>query len=535
MSSGGSGAGSGGGASGGGGGGAARRAAPARRTGGPGQDSRAERADRSARRRATGAVSSIGTGRAQPGPTGRARATGGAGRADRTAPAAPAPPGELVELEVGPVAHHGLCVARADGRVVFVRHALPGERVRARITDVSHDRYWRADAIEILVASPDRVEPPCPHAGPGRCGGCDWQHASLEAQRQLKARVVEESLRRIAGLELAVEVEAVTTEAPDGLGWRTRMRFSRLPDGGVGLRAHRSHQVVPTPDCRIADPLLAAVIADPAFLLDVAPPERTGQAVELLAMPPSAQVPAVDQGGAVAYSTRSGNWRAFPVRSGDGPRSPGADEGAEVTEVVETVEGRSFRLEPGVFWQIHPAAAATLVAAVRAAVAARPGDTALDLYCGAGLFAAFLAVAVGPAGKVIALESEEAAVRSAARSLADLPWVSLRALRVTPATVRGLIGTGSPSGGGVDVVVLDPPRTGAGREVMAELLAHRPRRVVYVACDPAALARDLAAAAAEGYRLTALRAFDIFPMTAHVECVATLEPAPAEPPGQTGA
>ncbi|EFC85690.1 RNA methyltransferase, TrmA family [Parafrankia sp. EUN1f] len=434
------------------------------------------------------------------------------------------------------MAHHGLCVARADGRVVFVRHALPGERVLARITDVSHDRYWRADATEILVASPDRVEPPCPHARPGQCGGCDWQHATLDAQRRLKATVVEDSLRRIAGLERAVRVEPLPAKADDGLGWRTRMRFARTPDGGVGLRAHRSHQVVATPDCRIAHPSLAQVIADPVFLQGPAAPERTGQAVDLVATKLTASGTTSD---AVAFSTGSGSWQLVRLRPEDGlepvaPEAGAAEEPVEVAgpagvaeavEVVETVEGRSFRLEPGVFWQVHPAAAATLVDAVRAAAAAAPGETALDLYSGAGLFAAFLAEAVGPTGRVIAMESDEAAVRSAARSLADLPWVSLRSLRVTPATVRGLIGGSDRQGGGVDVAVLDPPRTGAGREVMAALLAHRPRRVVYVACDPAALARDVAAAAEEGYRLTALRAFDLFPMTSHVECVATLEPA----------
>ncbi|CUU55822.1 tRNA/tmRNA/rRNA uracil-C5-methylase, TrmA/RlmC/RlmD family [Parafrankia irregularis] len=428
------------------------------------------------------------------------------------------------------MAHHGLCVARTDGRVVFVRHALPGERVLARITDVSHDRYWRADATEILVASPDRVEPPCPHARPGQCGGCDWQHATLDAQRRLKATVVEDSLRRIAGLERAVRVEPLPAKADDGLGWRTRMRFARTPDGGVGLRAHRSHQVVATPDCRIAHPSLAQVIADPVFLQGPAAPERTGQAVDLVAAKLTESGTTSD---AVAFSTGSGGWQLVRLRP-EGGLEPAAPEAgaaaepaglAEPVEVVETVEGRSFRLEPGVFWQVHPAAAATLVDAVRAAAAAAPGETALDLYSGAGLFAAFLAEAVGPTGRVIAMESDEAAVRSAARSLEDLPWVSLRSLRVTPATVRGLIGGSDRQGGGVDVAVLDPPRTGAGREVMAEVLAHRPRRVVYVACDPAALARDVAAAAEEGYRLTALRAFDLFPMTSHVECVATLAPA----------
>ena len=192
-----------------------------------------------------------------------------------------------------------------------------------------------------------------------------------------------------------------------------------------------------------------------------------------------------------------------------------------VEEVVETVRGRRFRLNPGSFWQIHPAAAEVLVGAVLAGLAPRPGESALDLYAGAGLFAAFLAEAVGRTGEVVAVEADPAAVDSAARSLADLPQVSLRKLRVTPAAVRGLGGRG---GRAFDVAVLDPPRAGAGPEVVAELLAHRPRAVAYVACDPAALGRDLAAARDAGYKLASLRAFDLFPMTAHVECVAIVVP-----------
>ena len=166
-----------------------------------------------------------------------------------TAPAAAPPrPGDLLELEVGEAAHGGWCVARtgeAGGRVVFVRHALPGERVRARVTQATA-RFARADAVEILEPSPDRVPPPCPHARPGGCGGCDWQHASLPAQRALKATVIRQQLRRIAGIDRDVTVEPVAGDA-DGLGWRTRVRFAVRKDGTAGLRQHRSHDGRPGP------------------------------------------------------------------------------------------------------------------------------------------------------------------------------------------------------------------------------------------------------------------------------------------------
>jgi predicted RNA-binding protein with TRAM domain len=177
-------------------------------------------------------------------------------------------------VEVGPIAHGGHCVARHEGRVIFVRHTIPGERVMVRITDAGKARFWRGDAVEILEPSPDRVQPPCPIARPGGCGGCDFQHIGLDAQRRLKADVLAEQLRRLAGIDLVVPVEPVPLPVPlpgslpgspsesgaaDGLGWRSRMRYLLDGEGRPGLRAHRSHTVIPLPDggCRIAAPAIA--------------------------------------------------------------------------------------------------------------------------------------------------------------------------------------------------------------------------------------------------------------------------------------
>ena len=179
-------------------------------------------------------------------------------------------PGEVVEVTASDVAHGGWCVARpADGPVLFVRHALPGERVMARVTEVT-SRLVRAEAVEILSASPDRIAPPCPHARPGGCGGCDWQHATLPAQRALKAAVIRQQLRRIAGLDREVTVEALPGDqegdqnpaAEDGqrrgagLGWRTRVQFAVRDDGVAGLRAHRSHRIIDVGECLIAHPAI---------------------------------------------------------------------------------------------------------------------------------------------------------------------------------------------------------------------------------------------------------------------------------------
>jgi tRNA/tmRNA/rRNA uracil-C5-methylase (TrmA/RlmC/RlmD family) len=430
----------------------------------------------------------------------------------------PEPP--LIRLEVGPVAHGGHCVARHEGRVVFVRHALPGETVRARVTEGSAgSTFWRADAVEVLTASPDRVQAPCPVAGPGRCGGCDWQHATPAAQRGLKAAVVGEQLRRLAGLELDVVVEEVGAGAfDDGLGWRTRVRFTVDGGGRPGLRRHRSHDVVPVERCLIADPRATGLGVgerrwpgaeavevvtpsggdDPLVVVD-APGDASRLRLPRLAAPASVAT----RDGEGVHRVRGRTWVSEEVRV-DG-------------------EVRRFRLTGTGFWQVHPAAAQTLLDAALAAADPRPGERAVDLYGGVGLFAAGLAARVGVTGSVVAVESDPRAVKDARRSLHDLAQIRFETgpvERVLPALGR----PGGPLAGGADVVVLDPPRSGAGREVIERIVALAPRVVVYVACDPAALARDLKTADAAGYRLAGLRAFDLFPMTHHVECVATLVP-----------
>jgi tRNA/tmRNA/rRNA uracil-C5-methylase (TrmA/RlmC/RlmD family) len=346
--------------------------------------------------------------------------------------------GERFEATVGPVAHGGHCIVRLpepESRVVFVRHAIPGERVTLEITEGTEgDRFWRADAVEVHESSPDRVAAPCVFSGPDACGGCDFQHVSLDRQRRLKAEVVREQLSRLAGLDVDVTVEAVPGDE-DGLRWRTRQRFVPLPDGRLGMRKHRSHDVVPVDDCLIAGAAPSHVVRDVAF--------------------------------SVAH---------------DG------------------------------FWQVHPGAPETLVDAVLGALDPRPGESVLDLYAGVGLFARFLADAVAP-GRVELVEGDEAACEHA--------QVNVPSADVLVGDVGDVLAALTHEH--VDLVVLDPPRVGARRAVVEEIVARGPRAVAYVACVPAALARDVAIFAEHGYALTGLRAFDLFPMTHHVECVALLQ------------
>ncbi|MPZ93989.1 MAG: TRAM domain-containing protein [Propionibacteriales bacterium] len=404
--------------------------------------------------------------------------------------------GARLRLEVGQVAHGGHCVARTEhGQVVFVRHALPGETVVAHVTEAGA-RFLRADAVEVLDPSVDRVEAPCQYAGPGRCGGCDFQHVSLDGQRRLLAAVVSEQLQRLAGLDLPVEVEPVPGDR-DGLAWRSRVHYTADAEGRLGLRRHRSHDVVAVDRCLIATDRLADV------------PRH--------AWPGAASVEAITSGTGERLVVVEPAGRKMP-------RLPGVDLDSAVTTGGHRLRGRTYVTERALgwdwrvsgrgFWQVHPGAADTLADAVLTALDPQPGERAVDLYSGVGLFSAALALAVGPSGAVLAVEGDDRAVKDSRRNLRDLPQVRIEGGPVA----RILRSHPEP----VDLVVLDPPRTGARREVTLQVAALRPRAIAYVACDPAALARDVATFATAGHQLTRVRAFHLFPMTHHVECVALL-------------
>lgn len=376
----------------------------------------------------------------------------------RTAPQEPGAEqvsvGDECELTITAVAHGGHVIGHHGGRTYFVRHALPGERVRARVTEVNR-RIVRADAVEVLDSSPDRVSPPCGWSGPGGCGGCDFQHASVASQRAMKSEVLTTSLMRFGGLDEAA-VKSLDSEVhelpghPDGLRWRTRMRWATDSDGRRGLRRHRSHEVVPVDRCLLAAPGIDA-------------PD-------------------------------------------DLPR-----RGNELVHVRE----REWSLDAGSFWQVHDQLPEALVSAVLEFGRPEPGETWWDLFAGAGLFAAFLGQEVGSEGEVVAVETAASAVAAGECALGDLSMV-----RFVNADVPDWLEHGDLAA--PDGLVLDPPRQGAGERLMAELCDAEIPRMVYVACDPVALARDVRVAREHGYRLERLRALDAFPMTHHFETVALI-------------
>jgi tRNA/tmRNA/rRNA uracil-C5-methylase (TrmA/RlmC/RlmD family) len=412
----------------------------------------------------------------------------------------------VLELEVERVAHGGVFVAHHEGRVIFVADAIPGERVSARITDRQHDRFWRAETLEVLRASPDRREHPWAEAGierapEQRAGGAEFGHIRTERQRALKSEVLRDALTRMAGAPRDVEVRQVDPDlAPGasveaGTGWRTRLRLQVAGDGTVGPYAARSHSVVPVASV----PLAVRELAGLAPLDQRFPGAR---AIELLA-------PGVGDPAVVVVP---------------GERTP---RGAARPTIEEEVGGRRFRLDRDGFWQVHRGAAATLTRAVQELVDAERFDARaanLDLYGGVGLLAAAVGDRFGEALRITTVEADARATEHAGSNLSD--WVGARAVTArVDRFLDELAATGSPGERARlrdATVVLDPPRSGAGRAVVDRLVELRPRQLVYVACDPVALARDVGLLRAGGYELDEVTAFDLFPNTHHVEAVARL-------------
>lgn len=407
--------------------------------------------------------------------------------------------GNVLELTVSHPVAGGFCIARHEGQVIFLRGALPGETVRAQVTSAGkRGGFLRGRVVEVLSGSSARISPPCRHFGV--CGGCDWQHASRATQLEIKAAVVREALSRTGGLSEIGGVpleQAVSVQAMDesGLGWRTRMRFAVDTDQTIGLRAARSNRIIPAADC----------------LLPVA--ELQQQIPFRYELSSTSPVPApaddlLDRSTDALLAVASNHGQVFV---GDYPQALAA------AELTETVRDRDFLVRPEGFWQVHPRAASALLDLVLTYTDPQPGETALDLYSGVGLFSAFVAEAVAVTGRVDAVESGRAAVKLAKRNTRDLAW-----LHHHKSDVGKWLEHRRPR---AEVVVLDPPRAGAGLSVVESLIAAQPRVIAYVACDPVSFARDVKWLRERGYALVELAALDLFPQTKHVEVVGKFLPA----------
>ncbi len=391
-------------------------------------------------------------------------------------------------LTAGPPANGGSCVARHEGRVVFVRYALPGEQVRARVVS-DRGSYWHADVVEVLEPSPDRIESLCPIAGVDGAGCCDLAFVTPDAARRLKGAVVANQLAKLGGYHWCDEPDAAAEPLGTGeaTGWRTRVRLDTGDDGRAGF--HRYHSTELVTDLRCGQLPRGALDG----LSENRWPSRTHVHV------------ALDDDGTrhvVQSGPRAGK-RTPPTRVVEG--------GYEATQ---RVNGRVWRVPVTAFWQAHRDAARVYSDLVAKWAHVRDGMVAWDLYGGAGIFAAVLGEAVGDGGRVLTVDTSRGASRSARVALADLPCVSV----VTDSVRRALAAERRRA----DVAVLDPPRSGAGRDVVDLLAEAGVPRIIHIGCEAASFARDIGLYLGHGYRVENLQAFDSFPLTHHIESVAVL-------------
>jgi tRNA/tmRNA/rRNA uracil-C5-methylase (TrmA/RlmC/RlmD family) len=391
-------------------------------------------------------------------------------------------------LDTGAPANGGSCVAHHDGRVVFVRYALPGERVRVRVT-ADRGSYWHAEVIEVIEPSADRTASLCPIAGVDGAGCCDLAFAVPDAVRALKAQVVANQLGRLGGYRWGdpdTQAEALSDAGPTG--WRTRVRLDVGPDGRPGFHRYHSDELVTDLRC---GQLLAGMLDGLS---------ETG-------WPPHAHLHvALDDDGRrhVVSSVRAGRRTVTTVAEGD-------------YYAVQRVGRRSWRVPVTAFWQAHRDAPGVYRNLVVDWAQAAAGMTAWDLYGGVGVFAAALGEAVGESGRVLTVDTSRAATRAARDALVDLPQVD-----VVTDSVRRALTSQRARDSRADVAVLDPPRAGAGREVVDLLAAAGVPRVVHIGCEAASFARDVGLYRGHGYTVEKIKVFDAFPLTHHTECVALL-------------
>jgi len=388
--------------------------------------------------------------------------------------------GEIYRVEIEKVAHGGHFIARYEGAVIFVRHGIPGEIVEVEITGVEKS-FARADVIAVIEPSDSRITPACQYSG--ACGGCDFQHISIERQRELKSEVIAEQFARIAKMEIDVGVEEVSSP----LHWRTRYAASTNREGAIGFKGSRSNAVIPIASC----PVLLPEIDFPTL-----PYERISglQRIEVsLATDGNRSISVMDQ-----RESRTSQRHQPKIIEG----SPSLNY---------QVGENKFQVSQSSFWQSNIKAPESLVEVVLQFADLHEGDHLLDLYGGVGLFAGAAISIIGTSGRIDIVEGSTSATDDARHNFADHRNVYIH---------TGDVAKEIRKFNSADVVILDPPRTGAGKPVIDYLVDLGARAIVYVACDPAALARDTTYLKEIGYKLSDIRALDLFPMTHHIESIA---------------
>ncbi len=403
-----------------------------------------------------------------------------------------------IVLRLTDVAYGGDAVGRHEGRAVFVPLGLPGETVRAEITD-QRDRFARARLIEVLVPSKDRTKPPCPHFG--RCGGCQLQHASYRAQLDQKQRTVRSLLSRIGKIESPVVHP--TQAMPNPWRYRNNVQAAVTPVGRLGFQALRSNDVVEVARCPLAHPMVDALWREVAERADL---RRVTRVVLRAGTGTGDRMVIVEGPGPFALPERRSSKVSWLRRSaGQTTTMAGPDH------LTERLQGLTLRVSADSFFQVNTQQAETLIRMVSDLAAVMPGETLLDAYCGVGTFALSLGT---NASRIIGIEESPSAIQDARanNTLGDAAeFIEGRVENVLPSV-----------DGPFDVAILDPPRVGCAGRALEALAKGQPKRIVYVSCDPATLARDVARLSDLGYDLVLTQPVDMFPQTFHIEAVSFL-------------
>ncbi|MBN2146306.1 MAG: class I SAM-dependent RNA methyltransferase [Anaerolineales bacterium] len=402
---------------------------------------------------------------------------------------------KIIEISLDAMVYGGDCLGRLpDGRAVFVPYALPGEKVRVEVTEQQRG-HARAVLLDVLEASPRRVQPRCPHYQ--QCGGCHYQHIESEAQLQIKADILCEQLRRIGGFQDIPLLPAKSS--PQAWNYRNHVQFHLDENGRLGFQAARSAEIVPIQECHLPEEILNWVW--PQIEFDPLPGlERVGLRLgadeDVMLILESSDPAPVD------FTVEELSLSAVHLGPGGVLILAGSD--AIMMEVLE----RSFRVSASSFFQVNTAMATAMVEHVLSSLELTSNATVLDVYCGVGLFSAFLAPKVK---RLVGIETSPDACDDFAVNLDEFDHVELYE---APAENVLTDIRFSP-----DAVLVDPPRSGLGKRAMDGVLTQGAPRLVYVSCDPATLARDGKRLVAGGYRLESLQLFDLFPQTYHIESI----------------
>lgn len=402
-----------------------------------------------------------------------------------------------IALQFTTMAHGGEAMGRHNGKVIFVPYAIPREEALVEIIE-DKGSYARAQLVKILSPSPYRVEPPCPHFGPGKCGGCQWQHVAYQAQLEFKAAVVRDQLARLGRLP-DVSVKP-TIPSPSPWHYRNHVQFAASDDGRLGFIATDGRRVEPIQVCYLLHPLLdelfTALDVELPGLVRLSLRAGTGTGDQMIIFETQDdEPPALESDLPVSCVLLLSNGTPINLIGNN--------------YITELVAGRRFRISATSFFQVNTAVAEELIRLVGHYLAPAGNEVLLDAYCGVGTFALSLADKVG---HVIGIEEAAGAVADARLNASDLTNVEF---------IEGKVETVLPQlDTRIDLAVLDPPRQGCKPEALTALIKLAPHRIVYVSCDPATLARDARTLAEGGYQLVEVQPVDMFPQTYHIESVA---------------